>query len=171
MDDRIGIAEHEFGQGTCEEGLPHTSGSKEDEGPDRPAGILEIRSGAAECLADCSDSLVLANDARLEILFHGKQFLRLLLLHPLERDSRPLGDHVHDIVLAHDNFAFVTVLSPCGKCCLEIILRLLLGIAECCGLFKILSLDGGFLLAPDAVDLGLQILGDGRAGHCTDTGP
>ena len=77
---------------------------------------------------------------------------------------------MHDRFLVDDDLALITLLAPGGEGLLEAVLGLLLIVAQGGGFLKILRLDRGFLLAPDPVDLGFEVLGGRRLGHRADPG-
>jgi hypothetical protein len=89
-------------------------------------------------------------------------------LHALERNARPLGNHLQNIFLAHRDALFFAAGAPAGQHGVELFLGVLFLVAHGGGAFKILVLDGPLLLALDLLDLGLEVLDFGRTGHGAD---
>ena len=98
-DHRPLVVEHELRERAGELRLPDAGRAEEDERADRPVRVLEPRAGAAECVRDRRDRLVLADDALVQPLLHVDQLLRLALEQPVDRDPRPARDDGADVVL------------------------------------------------------------------------
>jgi hypothetical protein len=81
-DQRPLVVEHELRERARELGLPDAGGAEEDEGADRPIGILEPGARAAERVRDRLDRLVLADDALVEPLLHVDQLRGLAFEQP-----------------------------------------------------------------------------------------
>ena len=165
LDERIAIAEHEFGEGLGQEGFADAGRSKEDERTNRPAGILEIRPRTAQGLANGDDRFVLSDHLAPQFAFHGEEFLRLSLLHAAERHTGPLRDHVHDVVFGDENFALFALFAPFGQDAFELFLGLLFVVAQRGGFLKVLGLDRRFLATANFFDLLFDLLDVRRAGH------
>ena len=65
LDERVGIAKHELGQGASEEGFADAGRAEKDERADRAFRILQVGARTAERLADRADRFILADDALL----------------------------------------------------------------------------------------------------------
>src|SRR5437867_13392588 len=84
LNQRVGVTEHEFGESAREIRFADSSGTEKDERTDRAPWILQVGARATQSLADGGDRFVLTNDALLHFRFHHEEFLRFLLLHPLQ---------------------------------------------------------------------------------------
>src|SRR5262249_4293039 len=83
LDQRVGVAEHELGQGLGQQRLADPGGPGEDEAADRPLGILEPGPAPAHGLADPLDGLALRDDPLLDVVLHPEQPGGLLGLQPV----------------------------------------------------------------------------------------
>ncbi len=102
--------------------------------------------------------------------FERKQALGFAFLHALEGDAGPFGDDVQNVLLAHGDALFLAAGAPGGQDGFEFFLGLLFLVAHGGGAFEILVLDGPLLLGLDLLDVGLEVLDLGRAGHGADAG-
>ena len=115
LDQRVFGAEHELGQRLGQLGLADAGGPQEDEGADRPLGILQAGARAADGLGDRVDRLVLADDALVQRLLHLQQALGFLLGDARDRDA---GPHRHDLgdVLVGDLGVVLGLARPATPC-------------------------------------------------------
>ena len=74
--------EKELGQRPGQLGLADARRAQEDEGSDRPAGVLQPCPAAAHGLRHRHDGVVLADHPLVQVLLHSEQARRLLLDHP-----------------------------------------------------------------------------------------
>ena len=100
LDHRVLVAEQELGERARELGLPDAGGPEEDERAGRALRVLDAGARAADRLRDGDDRLVLADDALVELVLHPDELLRLGLGELEDRDARPHGDDVGDLLLA-----------------------------------------------------------------------
>ena len=77
---------------------------------------------------------------------------------------------MHHVLIGYDDFLLLALFTPFSQNLLQLIFGLLLGVPECCGLLKILSLDRPFFVRPDFIDFNLDILHIRRTGHGADPG-
>src|SRR5215211_1082549 len=91
--------EHELGERPGELGLADARGADEQEGSDRPVGVLEPGARAAQRVRNRLDRLVLADDPLVEALLHVDELLDLALHQLRDRDPRPLRDHLGDVLV------------------------------------------------------------------------
>ena len=75
---------------------------------------------------------------------------------------------MHDVVFGDDDLALFALLAPFGEDALELLLRLLLVVAQGGGFFEVLRLDRRLLAAADLFDLLLDVLDVRRPGHRAD---
>ena len=104
----------------------------------------------------------------LSSLSIARSFCGLLLLHPGQRNARPLRDDVHDLVLGDEHLLLFLVDAPFGENRSRLVFGLFLAVAQRGRLLEILSLDGGFLVDADLLDLRLDILHVRRPRHGGD---
>ena len=83
-------------------GLAHAGGAEEDERPDRPARILDPRTGPDDGVGHQPDGFVLAHDPLVQDLVQPEHLLPLPLLQAADRDAGPAGDDCGDLVAGHD---------------------------------------------------------------------
>ncbi|CAB4920216.1 unannotated protein [freshwater metagenome] len=86
------------GQRLCELGLPHTCRSQEDERTDRPARITDTRPCSDYRVCDQLYRLVLTDDPLVQDLVELQQLLPLAFLQSSDRDTRPCGHDLCDLV-------------------------------------------------------------------------
>ena len=170
LDERLGVAEHLLGQGLGEERFAHARRTQERKCADGALRILQVCAGAAQRLGHGQHGVGLADDHLGEHVLDLEQARGLVLLHPFERDARPLGHDVEDFILVHLDPLLFLGLAPGFERGLELFLRLLFLIAEGGGAFEVLILDRAFLAILELFDGGLEILQVRRAGHGSDAG-
>ena len=148
MHERLRVAKHLFGERLGQQRLAHARRAEQQEGADGPARVLQIRARPAQRLANGGNRLVLADDDLLHFLLDGQQPLHLALLHPLQRNARPFGDDVQNVLFVHDHVLFLARGAPIAQVGLQFFLGLLFLVAHLRRPFEILVLDGAFLLCP-----------------------
>src|SRR4051794_37280274 len=167
-DHRLLVAEEELGERPRELGLPDARGAGEEERAGRALRVLEAGAGAADRLRDDLDGGALPADALVELLLHAHELLGLRLGELEDRDARPHGDDVRDLLLADGG-------AVAGLAGLPLLLELALLlrepallVAEVRRLLELLRLDRGLLVAPRRLDLLLELPVHGRGGHRLD---
>src|SRR6266496_3718031 len=170
LNQRVGVTEHEFGESAREIRFADSSGTEKDERTDRAPWILQVGARATQSFADGCDRFLLTNDALLHFRFHHEEFLRFLLLHPLQWDAGDLRDDVHHVVRGYHDLFFFPFLTPFIENGIEFFFCLLLLVAKRCSFLKILRLDCAFLFHPDLFYFFLDVLHIGRTGHGIDPG-
>jgi len=142
--------------------LPHAGGAHEDEGADRPLGILEPSSGTPNGLRDDVDRLLLADDALVQRILHVEQAIRLLGADADHGDPRPHADDLGDLLLGHDRDVLGRFLVPRGTQGVDLLLALRLLVAQAGGSLVVLGGDRLVLLAGDLLEAALRLLDVGR---------
>ena len=89
------------GERPRELGLAHAGRPEEDERADRTARILDPRARTEDRVGDEPHRLVLADHPLVQHLVEAQQLLALALHQPRDRDARPAGDDLGDLVLGH----------------------------------------------------------------------
>ena len=137
-------------------GLAHAGRPNEQERADRAARILEVRAGTPQRPRNSHRCDLLTDDHLLEFAFEQQQLLALLLLHPAQRNARPVGhDLQHQVVVNGDALLF-TLLLPLFGDLFEPGTELFLLVAELGGLLEMLLGDRRLLLRADRFDLLVQ---------------
>src|SRR4051794_26845559 len=170
-DHRLLVAEEEVGEGAGELGLADPGGAEEDERAGRALGVLDPGARAADRFRDGGDRDLLADHALVQFLLHADQLLGLGLGQLEDGDAGPHRDDVGDLLLADLGPLAVLALGPLV---FELALaggQLALGIAQVGGLFELLGLDRGLLLAPRRLDFLLEVAVDRRRAHALDAHP
>ena len=139
--------------------------AEEDERADRAARILEIGARAAQRLADGDDRFVLADDLALELAFHREQLLRSPAC-----SMRWSGTPVHfettcmmssSVTMTSLLFALLTRHSRENR--VELLLRLLLAVAQGGGLLEVLRLDrASFRRGSSSISASMSFTSGGR---------
>ena len=150
--------------------MPTPVGPSRAKVPIGPAGILEVGPGPAQGFAECGHGFALADHDLAHLLLNLEQALHFTLFHALERNARPLGDHVEDVFLVHFDALFLAGGAPFLQDGFQLFLGLLFLVAHGGGALEILVLDGPFLLGLDVLDFGFEFLDFRRAGHGPDAG-
>ena len=86
------------GQCLGELGFADSGGAEEEEAGNRPVGIAQAGAGALDGIGNRGHGLLLANHPGVELLLKLQQFLHLALHQLGDRNPRPLGDHLGDVV-------------------------------------------------------------------------
>ena len=92
------VVEQELGQRLGQLGLADAGGPEEQERADRPVRVLQAGAGAAHRVGDRAHRLVLADDARAQVLLHLQQLLALALQHLVDRDAGPARHDAGDVL-------------------------------------------------------------------------
>ena len=100
-DHRAVIVEQEARKCLGQLGLADARGAEEQEGAERPAGVLETGARAANGLRDGLDGLRLADHPLTEDVLHVEQLLALAFHHLVDRNAGPAADHPGDVLLGH----------------------------------------------------------------------
>ena len=114
LDQRVLIAKHEFRQRARHQRLADARRAEEHKRADRTIRVFQVGAAATQRLADGDDRFVLADDGLAQLVFHAQQLFGVLLPHAAQRDARPLGDNLHDVVFGDDDLLFVARLPPFG---------------------------------------------------------
>ena len=97
-DHRLLVIEEELGESPCQLCLSDPGGAQEDEGADGPVGIGEACPPAPHRVGDGADGIVLPDHAVVEAFLDVEQLLDLALQHLGDRDVRPVGDDLRDVL-------------------------------------------------------------------------
>ena len=89
------------GNGLCQLGLAYAGRPEEEEGTDRPLGILDPGAGALDGLGDDADGLVLSDDAAVQALIQVQELLAFALDQLGDGDTGPALDDLGDLLLRH----------------------------------------------------------------------
>src|SRR5439155_24412557 len=111
--DRILVVEEEAGQLASQLRLANPRGPKEDERSDRPPGILEAGTRPAHRLRDDLDGIVLADQARMDVVLHPQQAGGLLLDEAWHGYAGPGADNLRDVLLVQFSAGGAQVVAPC----------------------------------------------------------
>ena len=90
--------EQVLGECLGELGLAHARGAQEHEAAHRAVRVGKPRAVAANGARHRMHGLVLADDALMQLVFQVGELLHLALHHLLDRDARPCGHHLGDLV-------------------------------------------------------------------------
>ena len=143
-------------------GLAHPGRPEEDERPDRPARVLDARTGPDDRVGDQPDCLVLADDPLVQDRVQPQDLLPFPLLQAADRDAGPAGHDRGDLVAGHDLAEQPGAAAPGGQPLLlgpEPPLELgELAVAQLGGPVQVVVALGLLGLAPDLLDLLAQLL-------------
>jgi len=103
--------EQELGQRLRQLSLAHAGWAEEQERADGPSRVLQARPGPPNRVGDHDDGVFLADHPMVQAIFHLDELFHLGLLHPADRDTRPLRHQLGDIV-GIDDFVDVALQSP-----------------------------------------------------------
>src|ERR1700688_2812634 len=84
-------------KGASQFGFADTGRAEKNEGADGALGIAETGAGAADCVGDALQSLVLADHAVAQALLHGDQLLHFAFEHFRDGNASPLGNDAGDV--------------------------------------------------------------------------
>ena len=96
-DERVVAAEQQVRERPRELGLADAGRAEEQEAADRTRRRLQARARTADGARHRGDRLVLADHARVQLLFHPEQLVALVLVDRGERHAGPLGDDLVDL--------------------------------------------------------------------------
>ena len=165
LDERIGVAKHEFGQGLRQERLAHARRPGKHERPDRPLRILEAGAAAADGLRDALDRRVLSDHSLVKLVFHAHQAGLIFGAHPRERDAGHLRDDLRHHLLVDDAISLAALVAPVAGHGLLLLLELVGLITEGRSLLEVLVGDSLFLLLVEAINFLVDFLEIRRLGH------
>ncbi|MNS52490.1 hypothetical protein D3C72_852070 [compost metagenome] len=97
------VVEQEAGQGLGQLGLADTRRSEEDERTDRPVGILQAGARTAHRFRHRLNGLALPDNGLGKLVFHAQQLVALAFQHLVDRNARPAGNDMGDVI-GRDNF-------------------------------------------------------------------
>ena len=106
------VIEKKFGESAGEFGFADAGWTEKNERADGALGIAESGAGAADGVGHAFESLVLADDAMAQAVFHGDQLFHFAFEHLGDRDAGPLGDDAGDIFFV--DFLFQHARRACG---------------------------------------------------------
>ena len=95
---RLLRVEHELRQRAGQLGLADAGRAEEQERADRAIGIRQPGARTAQRVGDGLDRLVLADDPLVQALLHVDELLDLALHEAADRDARPFGDDLGDVL-------------------------------------------------------------------------
>ena len=130
LNQRVAIAEHEFGELLREKSFSNAGRPEENERTNRPARILEVGAAAAQRFRDRGDGFVLADHFALQLVFHLEELFGLGLFHSLQRNAGHFGNDVHHVVAGDEDFLLLALLTPLLHDRIEFFLRLFFLVAE-----------------------------------------
>ena len=103
--------------------------------------VLDARAGAPDRLRDRDDRLALADHALVQLVLHVHEPLGLRLGELEDRDARPHGDDVGDLLLTDLGLLLPLLRAPLLLELLFLLRELSLLVAQARGLLEFLSLD------------------------------
>ena len=164
-------AEHVFGERLGELGLADPGGPQEQEVGDRPAAFAQARPRQAHGVGDGPHSLVLADDALVELLLHLGQPLAFLDGELRDRDAGQLGHDLGDLLDADLRGAGADAATPALRGLLQPLALLLPARLEVLDPILALAGLGAVELALQLAHLRLQLQHLGRPGRGVDLHP
>ena len=111
-DHRVFVAEHRLAQRTAQFRFAHARRPKENEAANRPLGILQASPCTANGARHGADRLFLPDHAAVQCVLQVNQPFRLTLRHPADRDTRPAGHNLRDVVFLHGRAVLRLLLIP-----------------------------------------------------------
>ena len=166
-DERILIAEQELGKCLGKLGLTHTGRAGEDERTTGAARVLQTCAGTADRAGQCRNSVILTNDALVELLLHGQQAAGLFLGDLVDGNTGGSRQNLRNNLGGH-GAECVAAFAPCLLGFFLLSQDLLLLITQACGLLVILGVDGVFLLLAQLGGLLIEQLDFRGCGHALD---
>ena len=148
LDEGLIAAKHLLGQRASQQCLSDAGRAQQSEAADRALRILEVGSGATQCLGQRSHSIFLTDDQFGQLVLNGQELLHVGLAHPLEGNARPLSDHLKDVIFGDHHPLLVLGSLPVGQRLLEAFFGRFLMIAQLGRSLEVLILDGLFFLLP-----------------------
>ena len=162
------VVKQEFGERLGQLGLADAGGASEDKRTGRTLRILQTNTSTTDGAAQRGHGLVLADDALVQLAFHGHELLGLGLGELEHRNAGGLGNHFGDDILIHNHLHIGFALTPRRFLLLAFGFQLLLLITQLSGLFEVLALDGLVLLFGKLGDLRVKFLEFRRSGQTTN---
>ena len=115
------VVEEKFREGASQFRLADAGGPQENERADGPVGIGESGAIAADGVGDASESVVLADDALAQALFHGDELLGFAFEQAADGDAGPLADQRGDIFLVDFFLEHAALLLQFGEALLGLV--------------------------------------------------
>ena len=165
------VPEQRLAQGLAQFGFAHARGAQEDEGADGPVGILQPCPGPAHGPGNGLHRFLLAHHPGVQNLFQVHQPGGLVLGHAGNGNTRPGGDDLRHLVLAHDFDLRVAPLFPVSAAFGHFVVQLLLFVPQPGGLFEVLVGDGLFGFLVQGLQLRLLLLHVRRRGKGLNAHP
>ena len=169
LDQRFRISKHELGEIASKVGFANACRAEEKERADGATWVLEVGTGATQCLGNRAHGFVLADDACLQLVFHLEQLLGLGFLHAAEWHTSPLRDNGHDVFVIDLDDRFLGLCAPSLQGIFEVFLGIFFFIAHGSGFLEVLLGDGGEFVAIDLLDFRFQFFDHGWASHLGNT--
>ena len=117
------------------------------------------------------DGRLLTDHPLVELVFHPQELRGLLLGEAIDRDARPVGEHLRDDLLVDDVEQVDALGAPLGFHGLLAVEAILLLFGELLRLIEGLLLDRGLLVRPQPEDLLFELLVRRGRGHPPDPQP
>ena len=130
--------------------------------------VLDARAGAPDRLRDRDDRLALADHALVQLVLHVHEPLGLGLGELEDRDARPHGDDVGDLLLTDLGLLLPLLRAPLLLELPFLLRELSLLVAQARGLLEFLSLDRVLFLLADLLDLLFELAVARGRGHRAD---
>ena len=106
------VVEEKLGERASGLGFSHARGTKKYKRPDRPLGIAQPCTRAANGVCHHAERRILADHALAQAVFHLDQLLHLALQHAADGNSGPLGDDFGDVLLVDLVFQHACSAAP-----------------------------------------------------------
>ena len=148
MDEGLIAAKHLLGQRASQQCLSDAGRAQQSEAADRALRILEVGSGATQCLGERCNSIFLTDNQFGQFVLNGQELLHVGLSHPLEGNARPLSHHLKDVIFGDHHPLLVLGSLPVTQRLLEAFLGRFLMITQLGRSLEVLILDGLFFLLP-----------------------
>ena len=165
LNQRVLIAEHEFGQRFGKQRLAHTGGSREQEHSGRPLGILQTAATASYGLGNLFDRLLLADNAFMQLVFHLQQANRVFARQTGEWNAGHLGYNFGDDFGIDDAVGLFCLFAPFVGQRLFLFLDLVSLVAQSSGLLEVLVGNRFFLGLVQPFDFLFKLFQVGRPNH------
>ena len=165
------VAEEQLGERLGELGLAHPGRAEEDERARRALRVLQAGPGAPDRPRERVDGVFLADDPLVELLLHPQELRRFLLGELVDRDPRPVRQHLGDDVFVDDVEQLDALGAPLlleGGLPLEFRAFLL---GELVDELQVVAGEGRVLLLADLRELRLDLLVLRRRRHAPDPQP
>ena len=147
LDQRVLVAEEEFGERLGQPRLTDTGRAGEDERTTGALRVLQAGTRAPDRLADGADGVFLADDPLVQLVLHAEQTRGLLLGELEDGDTCPVGQDLGDLLVVDlGDYVEVTglpLLLPLGLLPEQLLLR----VAQGRGPLEVLRVDRRLLVA------------------------